>query len=363
MKTVTWTLSLALLSMVSGCTNGAPSGQSEDTNLARQVFVAETNAVEVMPLTLRDFNKQIISNGKLEARNKAALTFLTSGRLAMVNVRNGSHVNEGDIIASLDTEDAKIQLDRARLAYSKAELELADRLLDFDYGPGTDTATVPRGTMQIVYLRSGYLDAKQSLEQARLNLARSTLKAPFSGKAADIRQKVHEQVAGNFCTLIDDAVFNVKFSVLETEIGFVKTGQPVKVYAFNDPQNIVRGKITEINPTVDASGQIQVIAQIANNGQMLDGMNVRILAENVVPDQLVVPKSAVVIRDNLEVLFRYSKGKSVWTYVNTTASNSTEYVVAANTERNARLNVGDTVIISGNLNLGGDTSVEIVTNN
>jgi RND family efflux transporter MFP subunit len=348
-----------ILASVVGCKGRKQAEEREDTNLARQVFVAESNPVEVVTLTKRDFHKQIISNGRLEARRKASLEFQTAGRLAKINVSDGQRVAKGDVLAVLDTEETSLQLEQARLAYRKAELDLSDRLLDFDYAPGVDTASVPRETMQIIYLRSGYLDAKHALEAARLAHRRSTLTAPFAGKVADVKQKVYEQASGAFCTLIDDAVFNVRFAVLETEIGFIRTGQPVKVYSYNDPENVVTGRITAINPTVDANGQIQVTAEIAGNGRMIDGMNVRILAENIVPDQLVVPKSAVVIRDNLEVLFRVVDGTSVWTYVHTTAANSTEYVVTPNTERGAELAVGDVVIISGNLNLGDNTAVEI----
>jgi RND family efflux transporter MFP subunit len=350
---------MILLASVVGCKGRKQTDEREDTNLARQTFTAESNPVEVVTLTRRDFHKQIISNGRLEARRKASLEFQTAGRLAKINVSDGERVAKGDVLAVLDTEETSLQLEQAQLAYRKAELDLSDRLLDFDYAPGVDTASVPRETMQIIYLRSGYLDAKHSLEAARLAYRRGTLVAPFAGKVADVKQRVYEEVSGVFCTIIDDAVFNVRFSVLETEIGFIRAGQPVKVYSYNDPENVVTGRITAINPSVDANGQIQVTAEIAGNGRMIDGMNVRILAENIVPDQLVVPKGAVVIRDNLEVLFRVVDGTSVWTYVHTTAANSTEYVVAPNTERGAELTEGDTVIVSGNLNLGDNTAVEI----
>ena len=357
MKQIFLLVALGLLCAATGCKGRTQ--EREDTDLARQVFAAETNPVEVMTLTERDFHKQVISNGRLEAHRRAVLSFAAAGRIAAVNVTNGTRVARGQVLASLDVEDAALALERARLAYAKAELDLTDRLLDFDYLPDVDTASIPDATMRIIYLRSGYLDARHSLETARLTHERSTLTAPFAGKVADVKQKVYENAAGEFCTVIDDATFNVQFPVLETEIGFIAVGRPVKVYSFNDPQNIVTGRITAVNPTVDAHGQIHVTAQIAGNGKMIDGMNVRVMAEEVIPRQLVVPKTAVVQRDGLEVLFRVAEGKSVWTYVHTTAANSTEYIVAPNTDRGADLNVGDIVITSGNLNLGGGTDVEI----
>lgn len=354
------TVAAAIMLCVSGCK--PKTAEREDSNLARRVFAAETNSVEVMTLAERDFHKQTVSNGRLEAARRAVLSFGTAGRIAAVSVVNGDRVSRGRVLASLDTDDATLALERARLAYEKSRLDLTDNILQFNYAPDADTALIPDETMRIIYIRSGYLDARHALDAARLTLERSTLAAPFAGKVADVRGKVYEQAAGEFCTVIDDATFNVRFPVLETEIGFIGVGQPVKVYSFNDPGSVVTGRITAINPTVDTHGQILVTAAIPGNGKMIDGMNVRVMAEQVVPRQLVVPKSAVVIRDGLEVLFRVVDGKSVWTYVHVTASNSTEHVVAPNLDRGADLAPGDVVITSGNLNLGGGTDVEISGN-
>jgi RND family efflux transporter MFP subunit len=346
--------------LVAGCKNKSAEG-NEDTDLARQVYAARANPVEVMALTERDFHKQVISNGRLEAARRAVLAFSGGGVISRVAVENGQRVGQGQLLAALNTEDAALALERAQLAYAKAQLDLTDRLLDFDYMPDVDTASISDATMLIIYVRSGYLDARHALSEARLAHRRSTLTAPFAGKVADVRQRVWENASGEFCTVIDDSAFDVRFTVLETEVGFIAVGRPVKVYSFNDPAGVVEGRITAVNPTVDQHGQIAVTARISGNGKMIDGMNVRVMAEEIVPGQLVVPKSAVVQRDGLEVLFRYADGKSVWTYVHTTASNSTEYVVAPNTDRGADLNVGDVIITSGNLNLGGGTDVVIAT--
>ena len=68
------------------------------------------------------------------------------------------------------------------------------------------------------------------------------------------------------------------------------------------------------------------------------------LVENLVRGQLAVPKSAVVIRDNQEVLFRLGpENKAMWTYVNVVMSNSDSHVVAPNLDKGAELNAGDAV--------------------
>ena len=90
-------------------------------------------------------------------------------------------------------------------------------------------------------------------------------------------------------------------------------------------------------------------------------MNVHVIVEKTLPDRLVVPKEAVVIRDNMNVLFTYSDdGVAHWVYVNILNANSESYSVEANSSRGAVLSEGDRVITSGNLNLADGSKVFLV---
>lgn len=343
-----------------GCKGENDKDGGEDTNLAKQEFSIEKNPVTVMTLESRNFNKELISNGRLEARSRSVIGFVSSGIIDNVAVGVGEYVEKGAVIATLDNRGALANVENAELNFRKAEIQLMDRLLGYGYSSLADTVKIPEATFNLYKISSGYSEAKVALGTARRNLENCTLRAPFGGKVADIKSKTFETASNEFCTIIDDSYMDVNFSILETEYSFVRIGQQVKVSPFNDPQTQIEGKVTNINPTVNDNGQIAVIARVVNNGRLLDGMNIKIIIENNVPDQLVVPKNAVVIRDNMNVLFRYVDGKSLWTYVNVLMSNSTEHVVEANTLRGAYLNIGDLVITSGNLNLGDNTAVEIV---
>lgn len=93
-------------------------------------------------------------------------------------------------------------------------------------------------------------------------------------------------------------------------------------------------------------------------------MNVKVFIQKDIPDQFVVPKAAVVLRDNQEVLFTVKKGKAYWTYIQTTLENSKEYAVIPHPDKSsASLKVGDTIIVSNNLNLAHDSEIAIKGNN
>ena len=323
--------------------------------MARGSYNAESSYVDVVPLERGTFNKQIVCNGKLEACSKIPVQFAVQGTIARINVHDGQKVQKGQVLASLDKEQHIRQLKQARLAFDKAEMTLADRLLDYGYTLA-DTACIPADQKRVIYISTGFPDARMALESAERTYRECELTAPFSGKVASVKAQAYEQ-AGLLCTLIDDSRYLVRFSVLETEYRFVKVGQQVLVSPFMDSDITLKGSIVSINPTVDVNGQIAVTAQVPGHDALMDGMNVRITVENAVPGQLVVPKSAVVIRDNMEVLFRYVDGRSLWTYVNVLMSNTTQHVVEPNRDRGADLNEGDLIITGGNLNLGDDAPV------
>ncbi len=358
MRSNTIYLGILALLLLNAC---APkTEETQDSNMAKQIQKIELNEVKAMVLELKTFNKQLISNGKLEAVDKSKLSFATQGKIERINVVEGMSVREGDIIAELDRTDAMLELERSKLAYKKAKMDFADKLLDFGYSI-EDTLTAPKEVLEVAGIRSGYYDAAYNLTKAEDTYLKSVIYAPFDGKIASITAKKYETTSSEFCTIVDDKKMNVRFSILESELNLVKAGQGVKVIPFNDSQSEYKGKIIAINPIVDENGQIKLTAAIDNSGgDLIDGQNVKILIEEAVPNQLVVPKSAVVIRDNMEVLFRCNKGKSLWTYVNVVMANSEEYVVAPNLDRKADLSIGDSIIVSGNLNLGDNAAIKVI---
>ena len=123
---------LVVAALVCGCKGKKDKDESQEdsTEMARGTFKADKNIVTVEPLALKTFNKQLICNGKLEAQSKLTVQFESQGKIAQVNVRDGQKIQKGQILASLDKEQPRRQLEQARLAFDKAEMNLADRLLD-----------------------------------------------------------------------------------------------------------------------------------------------------------------------------------------------------------------------------------------
>lgn len=330
---------------------------------AKLQYSAPENYVTVSQLEIQPFKVQLISNGKLSATNKAVLCFEQGGIVKSIKVKNGQLVQRSATIAELDSRFAELSHNAASLAMNKAELDLYDALAG--QGCATrDTALVPKEILNVAKIRSGFLSARNNMAKADYDLSATSLKAPFSGRIADLRLTNNNMVKQGepICSLINDDSFNVEFAIMESDYSLIVPGLSVMVFPFGNHSSTLSGRITSINPSVGKNGQIAVWAKVLNDGTLLDGMNVKVIIEKTIGEHFVVPRSAIVIRDNLDVLFRYNDGMAEWVYVNILSENSTSFAVEANKERGASLNEGDTIIISGNLNLADGSEVILKPN-
>lgn len=343
--------------------SGGTNASLVDSGSKKQ-YETPVNYVTVTQLKRQTFNVQLISNGKLSAVKRAALIFEQNGIIESVNVTNGQKVKPGEIIVALNQDMAKFNLETAEVSMRKAELDLYDALVGQGYSI-QDTATVPLDILNVSKIRSGFYLAQNSLARAKRDMEWTYLRAPFSGRIAHMKTKRWESVKTGepFCTIIDDNTLNVDFTVMESDYHILSIGSPVRVLPFCSPGTEFQGKISSINPSVDKNGQILVEARINNDGSLLDGMNVKIILELKSGVGLVVPRSAVVIRDNMDVVFRYNEGRAEWVYINILDANSESFVIEANKERGAYLSEGDKIIISGNLNLADGSEVELKIDN
>ncbi len=350
-------LLFGLLSFIN-CSKAKSKVQEDLTE--KKEYLPEKNEVDAMVLKQETFKKEIVSNGKLVALQKNQLKFDVSENLERLLVKNGDYVKKGQTLAVLKTFTYQQAYTKAKISLKKAELEFQDKLV----GRGYETFnkdSIPTEEYEMLAIRSGYKDALHELQNAEFNLKATKLSAPFNGKIATIKSKQHEQISAGteVMTLINDAIFEVEFHLIESEVSEITINGQIQIEPFALKKSY-QGKITTINPQVEKDGTILVKAIVKNDGKLLEGMNVKVFIQKDIPNQFVVPKVSVVLRQNQEVLFTVKSEKTYWTYVQTTNENSKQYTVIPHPDKSsASLNVGDTIVVSGNLNLAHDTEVTI----
>lgn len=312
--------------------------------------ITEVTAIE---LKLSQFNHEVVSNGHVTGHNRAELYFPAGDNLITeVYVKNGQSVAKGQKIAALDTYNLRVAADRAKNTLDKAELELKDALIGQGYDPD-NLKDVPADVMKLARLRSGYTEAEAALTEANHKIDEAVLTAPFSGTVANLTAKPFNRPDASkpVCTVIGGAM-DVEFKILEGELAVVSRGDKVEIHPFSTSGEYY-GHVTDINPFVDADGLVSVIASADSGKGLYDGMNVKVSVQKSLGEQLVVPKSAVVLRTGKQVVFTLSDDgkKAMWNYVKTGLENMGNYSIVDGLEP------GMKVIVSGNMNLAHESPV------
>jgi len=343
---------IALLVFTDACSFRPKEAKAEQvqTKLAE-----EQTQVKAMKLVKTAFAREILANGTVSAVRKADLYFQSNEVVTTIFVKNGVRVVKGQKIASLDLFKLNNALQQASDNLEKSKLELQNILIGQGYSV-KDSIKIPKEVMRIAKTRSNYVQTRIQYEMSAYNLKNAVLYAPFNGVVANLLSKEHNQPTGGqpFCTIVDNASPEVVFQVLENELAMITVGNSVVVSPFSVADYSGTGKIVEINPIVDKNGMVRVKATIQASTKLFDGMNVNVRIQKTLPNQLVIPKKALVLRTNRQVVFTLHEGKAMWNYVKTGLENATGFIITEG------LSEGDSVIYDGNINLAHEAPVSVV---
>ncbi len=298
------------------------------------------------------FNKQIQANGIVKAAQKTDLHFKNTGYLEKIAVKNGQYVKKGKFIAQLENELLHNNLKKAEIELAKARQKYEELLLSYNL----NDSNVKPEVRQKLFVQSGLAEAENHLQEARIQYRNSILTAPFSGIVANVTTDTGKLVtpADTIATLINPHTYQVVFKLMENEIGFIKKGLKVQTKSISGNLPAQTAVINDINPMVDAGGTVTIKARLLNNNQTLvEGMHTYVTVNIPVSEMILIPKKALVVRNDKDVAFTLHKGNTAkWHYVEVFGENTTHYAISQG------LKEGDTLIISNNMNLAHDSSVE-----
>lgn len=345
---------IPLLILMMSCSS-PKTEQNDAENELKQEVVDKSTPVKAMRLSVHDFSNDLIANGIISSQRVAELKFMSSEKIVRIYVKNGDRVMKGQKIAELDRFKLKNSALQAKDNLERAKLELQDVLIGQGYNL-KDSLKIPAEVMKIAHVKSNYDQGLISYDMAEYNLKNAVLYAPFDGVVANLFSKEYNQALSSeaFCSIIDNKHPEVEFKILENELALIGKGDRVKVSPYSLTNFTADGKITEVNPLVDKNGMVYIKAILTSSAKLIDGMNVRVLIQQHVTNQLVIPKDALVLRTGKKVVFTLKAGKAYWNYVSTGLENSTGYVVTQG------LQTGDSVIYDGNINLAHESPVTVM---
>jgi RND family efflux transporter MFP subunit len=307
--------------MLTSC--GPAGNNGKETLQSQDVFKDDTIVVKFDSIHRGDFDLEITSNGKVKANKYADIKFPFAENIQEIFVHNGDQVKAGQLLAKLNNTDSQNKLNRTKESLARSLVELDDRLIDYGFRL-KDSAKIPPDIMRMARMKSGYNSAFYDNADAKRYYNKTNIIAPFSGKIANLEGRVFNvsESYKKLCSIIDDKIMQVEFSVLETEYHQISKKSAIEVVPYSEGE-VLKGFVTQINPLIDDNGMIKISAVVNNPGGILiDGMNVKIIVKKTIKDKFFVLKTAIVQRQNREVVFTYEQGRAKWNYVETGLQNN-----------------------------------------
>ena len=248
------------------------------------------------------------ASGYVVARRQATVASKITAKMVELDIEEGDHVKEGQVIARLDDTNVRAALNQAgaQLEYAKAglaetQVNLANAQRDYDRqrsllqnhfvsqaAVDNSQTTLDALRAQLATQRSNVDVVARGLSVAQRNLDDTIVRAPFSGivtvKAAQPGEMVSPVSAGGgftrtgIGTIVDMDSLEIQVDVNENFINRVTPAQRVtaKLNAYPDWQ--IPAHVIAVIPTADRSkGTVTVrIALDQKDGRILPEMGVRV---------------------------------------------------------------------------------------
>lgn len=308
-----WVLGTALFSLaVAVGLSGCDSVNSQE--------MAEQNADKVIKpvklIKMPDLNQQQVNSfiAKLDATERAVLSFNVSGEIASAMPHMGQQIKKGELLASLDPTDYQLALDArqaeydlARTQYLRAKALIKETLISKDQFDQNET---------------NYKVAKALLEQAKTDLTYTKMRAPFDGVVSLTSAEAHQVVAANqpVMKVLNNALMDVVFTVPVSYVSqygvedISRSAVWVTMDFARDRKLEAHFKEISTQPNIDTNSYTaRVTVRRPDDLTLLTGMSGQV--NIIAPDQtslFTLPKSAWISREaGSGYVWKYSASQGV----------------------------------------------------
>ncbi len=340
--------SILALFMAIGLISSCSNKQNDNDAIVNKPFAVRV--ANVIPNNGKSANYYI---GIVEADKTIPLSFPMPGTVQKVNVAEGQNIAAGTVLASLDNESVRQNLEIS-IAREKQAVDAFERI-NKAYKEGG----IPE--IKFVEVKTGMEQAKAAVQIAKKSLNDCILKSPVGGTIGKRMIEPGSNVAPFnpvFMIYKIDNI-NIKVPVPENEISKLKKGQMANITIAALGDLVFHGKIDEIGVVANPiSHTYDVKISIRNNGQQIKpGMACQVSIDGLEGNSsLLVPSNSVFGELNKQFVYVVNNSKS---------SVEKRYVTSSGYYANSiiivdGLKYGEQVVVSGGQKLFDNAKISIL---
>ena len=306
--------------------------------------------VKVAPVKKQLEEINLIKTGSLAPFKDTKVLATTGGTIQQLKFNLGDHVQQGQIIAVMDTRLMQLDLQKSETnaAKLKRDLETYTELLQ------GQAATQEK----VNEIRQNYLDAVNQVNQNKKQISDAAIKAPISGIISEKKMEsgVFANAGAELATIVNLSEAKVQLYLTENEVYQVRQGQQVKITTDVYPGQVFNGKISFISPQADETHNygIEIMADNKESSLLRSGTFVyadfsRKTQQNI----LLIPREALTESVKDASVYVVENNKVHLTPIKTGIEMSGMIQVIGG------LKAGEVVVTSGQINLKDGAQVII----
>lgn len=340
-----------------------PPGQEEDAQASGEDSFGAA-PVKVYEVKRMRISEKLNYTGLIEAWKEISVSPDIGGKIVAIHVEEGDRVQDGQLLAEMDTRTIRLQLDQAAAGVAVAEANSKDAQRNKERMERlSQEKAVSEQQYEKIMLAFEAAEAQLQQATAAKNLADhqldvSLMKAPFSGiiasKNAEVGDVFNPMMGGlGVLTLVDFSRIKIAIDVSHQDIVRIKKGQSALLQVSAFPEKTFQGRVSVVNLAADSMTKKFKVEVLVNNPDLTLRPNTfgEVTFEvETHEDALTIPQKAV-----LENRFVFiAKGNTAEKREVVLGLQNSAMVEIVN-----GISEGDLVIIEGNYGLDDGTEIEI----
>lgn len=222
----------------------------------------ERPAIVARPVAASEQSVSFFS-GDIRARHESQLGFRVAGKIERRLVDVGARVDAGDVLATLDPADFRLQLAAAeaaaRSAAADAELARAER---DRHATLLERQLISESLFQAQDTALAAAEARLAQVRAQLDVARNQVQyarlvADRAGVVTQIQAETGQVVAAGqvIAVLAQDGDREVEIALPETGVDRFTPGMPARISLWSEPGRVLAGTLREVAPGADSASR------------------------------------------------------------------------------------------------------------
>lgn len=249
----------------------------------------------------------------------------------------GDEIKAGEVVVRLKNPEYENQIafDSKKLNFDISQREFDKQKDIYDKGGIT--------LRELTDAERAFIDSRYAFDNAKLQLAKLEMTAPFDGVIVDLPFHGPNQLIAIGETMVQFMDYTRLFCEVTLpgrEADRVLRDQSALVTNYSQPEDTLIGRVTQVSPALDPESRMFKLTIEINNDSLTlrPGMFVKV---DIIVDQkdsaLVIPRDIILDRRGSKTVFVVEKGIAVQRTLETGLSNQNEIEVLSGLEEKERL--------------------------